>query len=236
MGGKGTGAYHMLKRVFKIKHGSELQREERKTRGVWQMKKEYGYQCLGNPDEVKEQWQRVYFTKQTGSLGSCHQKRNVQISDFRGGAEPLTSFKVWLSKKWLEWNGRDCHWEWGIQGLKKQGWVGQPIGRESSIRGRLNCGFSLNRERRITEMRSMVKSAVGQWSESHRNRHLLAKEWTSSLGLKGIVVIKTTREKREHWLYLLILTDVFVRGQTISIWEQSYRDSQILKTETCQGD
>lgn len=56
--------------------------------------KEYGYQCLVNPDEVKEHWQRVYFTKQTGSLGSCPQKQNVQISDFRGGAVPLTSFKV----------------------------------------------------------------------------------------------------------------------------------------------
>ena len=56
--------------------------------------KESGYQCLVNPDEVKEHWQRVYFTKQTGSLGSCPQKQNVQISDFRGGAVPLTSFKV----------------------------------------------------------------------------------------------------------------------------------------------
>ena len=58
--------------------------------------KEYGYQCLGNPDEVKEavHWQRVYFTKQTGSLGICRQNQNVEISDFRGGAVPLTSFKV----------------------------------------------------------------------------------------------------------------------------------------------
>ena len=58
--------------------------------------KEYGYQCLKSPDEVKEavHWQRGYFTKHIGSLGSCHQKQNVQISDFRGGAVPLTSFKV----------------------------------------------------------------------------------------------------------------------------------------------
>lgn len=58
--------------------------------------KEYGYQCLGNPDEEKEavHWQRVYFTKHTGSLGSCRQNQNVEISDFRGGAVPLTNFKV----------------------------------------------------------------------------------------------------------------------------------------------
>lgn len=65
---------------------------------------------------------------------------------------------------------------------------------------------------------------------------MLAKKWRYSLGQKGIGGVKAMRERREHWLCFVSVMGVFVRRQENSIWEEYHWDSQILKTEICQGD
>ena len=51
--------------------------------------------------------------------------------------------------------------------------MGQPIGRESSMRGRLYGGFSLSREEESNRNEEDGQECCGPVIESHGNRYLL---------------------------------------------------------------